>query len=264
MAEPGHRVLGHRNKLVVDAASLHRARERRITGLTLVEGPHLLAEALAAGSVPVRLFALAGDRDTARLAGRHSIDLHLVDDSALLRLAGTKTPRGPVAVIQVPPPPMPKGPGMLVAWGVSDPGNVGTMIRTASAFGWDFGYTAGTADPWSPKVLRSAAGGHFRLTVAHVGSLADLEGWGLTTAASVVRGGLDPTTLEPGRYALLVGVEASGLPGQVVRSAPVRVTVPMPGGTESLNAAVAAAILVYEISKHQVPGTGYGDRERPS
>jgi tRNA G18 (ribose-2'-O)-methylase SpoU len=63
---------------------------------------------------------------------------------------------------------------------------------------------------------------------------------------------------------LLVGVEASGLPGQVVRSAPVRVTVPMPGGTESLNAAVAAAILVYEISKHQVPGTGYGDRERPS
>jgi TrmH family RNA methyltransferase len=149
----------------------------------------------------------------------------------------------------------PAGPGMLVSWGVSDPGNVGTMIRTAAAFGWDFGFTTGTADPWSPKVLRSAAGGHFTLSVARVGSVADLEGWGLTTAAAVVTGGDDPVTLAPGRYALLVGAEAAGLPREVIVSASVRVTVPMPGRTESLNAAVAAAILTYALSRQQVPGT---------
>jgi TrmH family RNA methyltransferase len=247
--------LGHRNKLVVEAASLHRSRERRATGLTLLEGPHLLGEALAAGVIPVSVFALAGDTETAGLARRRGLELHLVDDSALLRLAGTGTPRGPVAVIPVPPMNKPAGPGMLVSWGVSDPGNVGTMIRTAAAFGWDFGFTTGTADPWSPKVLRSAAGGHFTLSVARVGSVADLEGWGLTTAAAVVTGGDDPVTLAPGRYALLVGAEAAGLPREVIVSASVRVTVPMPGRTESLNAAVAAAILTYELSRQQVPGT---------
>jgi TrmH family RNA methyltransferase len=247
--------LGHRNKLVVEAAGLHRARERRDTGLTLLEGPHLLGEALVAGVMPTRMFALDDDTEAAGLAHRHGIDFHAVDEAAMQRLAGTGTPRGPVAVIEVPSGSVSTGTGMLVSWGVSDPGNVGTMIRTAAAFGWDFGFTTGTADPWSPKVLRSAAGGHFTLSVARVGSVADLEGWGLTTAAAVVTGGDDPVTLAPGRYALLVGAEAAGLPREVIVSASVRVTVPMPGRTESLNAAVAAAILTYELSRQQVPGT---------
>jgi TrmH family RNA methyltransferase len=245
--------LGHRNKLVVETAGLHRARERRTTGLTLLEGPNLLSEALQAGVIPVRVFAIANDAGTAALARRHGFELHLVDDAALLRLAGTGTPRGPVAVIEVPPTSAPAGPGMLVSWGVSDPGNVGTMIRTAAAFGWEFGFTAGTADPWSPKVLRSAAGGHFRLSVSAVATLSDLDAWGLMPAAAVVSDGRDPASLEPGRYALLVGEEAAGLPRDVADTCPVKVTVPMPGGTESLNAAVAAAILVHELSRRQAP-----------
>jgi TrmH family RNA methyltransferase len=249
---------------VVEAASLHRARERRATGLTLLEGPHLLGEAIGAGIIPVQVFALAEDAESAVLAREHGFELHIVDDAALLRLAGTKTPRGPVSVMRVPPSATPARPGMLVSWGVSDPGNVGTMIRTAAAFGWDFGFTPGTADPWSPKVLRSAAGGHFRLTIAGVGALSDLERWGLATAASVVIGGIDPARMGPDRYALLVGPEASGLPREVIESASVRVTIPMPGGAESLNAAVAAAILIYEISRYPVSNTRYGESERPS
>ncbi len=261
MAAPRHRILGHRNKLVVEAASLHRARERRSTGLTLLEGPHLLAEALEASVIPVNLFALPDDVETATLADRHHVDLRTVDTAALRRLAGTETPRGPVAVIEVPTPPAPVGPGMIVSWGVGDPGNVGTMIRTAAAFGWDFGYTPGTADPWSPKVLRSGAGGHFRLTVAAVASLDDLGLWGLSSAASVVTGGVDPTELQPARYALLVGGEATGLPTEVIGSASVKVTIPMPGGVESLNAAVAAAILTYQMSRSQAPGRRHGERQ---
>jgi TrmH family RNA methyltransferase len=260
MAPPASRILGHRNNLVVEAASLHRARERRETGLTLLEGPHLLTESLQAGVIPTRLFALADDPDTAAIAGDYDIDLHLVDQPALRRIAGTETPRGPMAVIQVPSPSTPDGAGMIVSWGVGDPGNVGTMIRTAAAFGWDFGHAAGTADPWSPKVLRSGAGGHFRLTVVPVTSLSDLEGWGLITSATVVSGGRDPALLDAGRYALLVGAEATGLPTEVIGAASVKVTIPMPGGTESLNAGVAAAILTYELSKHQIPNTEYGER----
>jgi TrmH family RNA methyltransferase len=252
--------LGHRNKLVVEAASLHRVRERRKTGLTLLEGPHLLVEALQSGVVPVRVFALADDADAASLAGHNRIDLVVVDEPALRRLAGTETPRGPVAMIQVPPAKPPVGTGMIVSWGVSDPGNVGTMIRTAAAFGWDFGHAYGTADPWSPKVLRSGAGSHFRLTVAPVTSLGDLEGWGFSTAATVVSGGHDPALLDAGRYALLVGAEATGLPPEVIEAASLELTIPMPGGTESLNAAVAAAIVTYELSKHQLPNTEYGER----
>jgi TrmH family RNA methyltransferase len=255
-------IVGHRNKRVVEAASLHRARERRATGLTLLEGPHLLAEALQFGVVPVRVFALADDLDTAAIAGDHRIDLYVVDEPALRRIAGTETPRGPVAVIQAPPTKPPSGAGMIVSWGVSDPGNVGTMIRTAAAFGWDFGHASGTADPWSPKVLRAGAGSHFRLTIAPVTSLSDLEGWGFNTAATVVSGGRDPALLDAGRYALLVGAEATGLPPEVIEAASVDLTIPMPGGTESLNAAVAAAILVYEITRHQVPGARGGQTGR--
>jgi TrmH family RNA methyltransferase len=251
-------IIGHRNKLVVEAASLHRARERRETGLTLLEGPHLLAEALHAGVMPERLFAMADDAGTEQLAAHHRIDLHLVDEPALRRIAGTETPRGPMAVIQVPSPTTPVGAGMIVSWGVSDPGNVGTMIRTAAAFGWDFGHAAGSADPWSPKVLRAGAGSHFRLAIAPVDSVGDFDGWGLTMAATVVSDGRDPGLLEAGRYALLVGAEATGLPLDVIEAASLKLTIPMPGGTESLNAAVAAAILTYEITRHQVPGARDG------
>jgi TrmH family RNA methyltransferase len=137
----------------------------------------------------------------------------------------------------------------VVAWGLGDPGNVGTLIRTAAAFGWDVGYSPGTADPWAPKVLRAAAGGHFRTGLTPVGSVDELRDAGLATVATVVTGGETPDRLGAGRYALLVGEEAEGLPSDVVDRAAFKVSIPMPGGTESLNAAVAASIVIYELSK---------------
>jgi tRNA G18 (ribose-2'-O)-methylase SpoU len=95
-----------------------------------------------------------------------------------------------------------------------------------------------------------------------VASLSDLESWGFTTVATVVSGGRDPALLDSGRYALLVGAEATGLPPDVIEAASVELTIPMPGGTQSLNAAVAAAILTYEITRHQVPGARDGQTGR--
>jgi TrmH family RNA methyltransferase len=124
------------------------------------------------------------------------------------------------------------------------------LIRTAAAFGWDFGHTAGTADPWSPKVLRAGAGGHFRVGIGPVASVEELDDVGLVTVATVVAGGEAPDRLGSGRFAVLVGEESAGLAADVAASASKKVTIPMTGGTESLNAAIAAAIIVYELSKH--------------
>jgi RNA methyltransferase, TrmH family len=242
-------VRSHRNPRVAEAARLHRARERRATGRTILEGPKLLNEALAAGVIPDVVFALADDEVTADLAREHGLELMLVEPAALRRVAGTETPRGPAAVMVVPTAALPTGAGVVVAWGLSDPGNVGALIRTAAAFGWDFGYTEGTADPWAPKVLRAGAGGHFHLTITPVESTRGLGEAGWTTVAGVVSGGLAPADLGPGRYALLVGEEAPGLPPDVVEASARRVTVPMPGGMESLNAAMAAGMILYELSK---------------
>jgi RNA methyltransferase, TrmH family len=253
-------VRSHRNPRVVEAARLHRVRERRATGKTILEGSGLLAEALAAGVAPDVVFALPEDELTAQLARDHGFELTLVESAALGRVTGTATPRGPAAVIAVPAPVPPTGGDMIVAWGLSDPGNVGTLIRTAAAFGWEFGYTTGTADPWAPKVLRAGAGGHFRLAISPVESIQALEDAGLATVAMVVSGGASPDALGPGRYALLVGEEAPGLPPEVVGQSDHKVSIPMPGGMESLNAAIAAGIVIYELSKDRMPGNEYGER----
>ncbi len=246
--------VGQRNQRVAEAARLHRSRERRALGRTIIEGPNLLDAALTAGIVPETLFAAVGDELTSRLATRHGIELIIVDDAALRRVAGTKTPRGPVAVLETPTESRARGTSLLVSWAVGDPGNVGTLIRTAAAFGWDFGHTTGTSDPWSPRVLRAGAGGHFLIGIHQVESVEELEDAGYLTVAAVVAGERPPSELGRGRYAVLVGEESSGLPSDVVAAARVKVTIPMAGGQESLNAAMAAGMIVYELSKPEGEG----------
>ena len=239
--EPG---LSHRNRRVAEAARLHRAEERRSRRLTLLEGPHLLEEAVKAGAPLVEIFGLATDSDSARMARLAEVELIVVGEEALRRLSSTQTPQSPVAVMQIPERSLDPDRSVLVAWQISDPGNLGTMIRTAAAFGLDIGVMAGSVDPWSPKVLRSAAGGHFH---TGIGAIDDLGGLAALKVATVLSGGSSPRSLPSGRLALLIGSEAHGLPVDVVASADVLVTIPMVGQTESFNAAAAAAILAYEV-----------------
>lgn len=245
-------VRNSRNQMVVEAARLHRVRDRTTTGTTLLEGPHLLQEAVGAGADVRQVFVRDTDDSGRALAEGLGVVPVLVDQSALKRLAGTETPRGPIAVVTIPPSLDLGDRNMLVSWGVSDPGNVGTMIRIARAFDWGFGFTSGTADPWSPKVLRSGAGNQFATPMLRFADLEDLRSIGLVPVATEATGGGDPADLESGRWAILIGEEASGLPNAVVEACDRCVTIPMPGGAESLNAAVAAAIIVYEISRTTV------------
>lgn len=226
----------HRAKSVVEAARLHRARDRRERGLTLVEGPDLLADVRSAGAVVREVFASDGTSGSIQ-----------VDERALQRLAGTKHPRGPVAVVEIPEERLDPAHNVLVSAGVSDPGNVGTMIRTAAAYGWGFVYFDGTADPWSPKTIRAGAGGQFQTPVKRIESLDELSAW--TTVAAVVRDGEAVEDIIGRPVALLIGEEAHGLRAEHVAVCEHTLTIDTPGPTESLNAAVAAAIAVHELSK---------------
>ena len=229
-----------RNPAVVAAAKRHRARYRRAEGKALIEGPATLADAVQAGHQVREVF---GVDDLARsMALEAGSVFHQVTDQVLQRVADTETPRGPVAVIDIPDPVIPADRRVLVAWGVSDPGNCGTLLRTAAAFG--YGYVAGpeSADSWSPKVLRSAAGGHFRTTVGQISAMADL---GRREIIGTVPRGGQAAGLIAAHAAIVVGSEAHGLPPEVLERCDRLVSIPMPGGSESLNAAVAGAIVAY-------------------
>jgi RNA methyltransferase, TrmH family len=232
--EPG---LSARNPRVQAAARLHRADERRRTGLTLLEGPHLVEEAIAAGVPLAEIFVVEGDSSFAEAT--------LLSQPALERLSSTQTPQSPVAVMPIPDHSLDADRSVLVAWDVSDPGNLGTMIRTAAAFGLDVA-TIGGADVWSPKTLRGGAGAHFHTSVVEVKDLNEIQA---VRVATVLSDGDPPNALPAGRLALLIGSEAHGLPPEAIASAEFRISIPMPGRTESLNAAAAAAILCYEVAK---------------
>ena len=242
------------NPSVTRAAKLHQRKHRRDTGLTLAEGPHLVEAAFASGAEIELVFALEDDVETAALVGPEL--LLTVTQPVLERVAGTESPRGPIAVVKVDPNPARRS-HAIVLWQIADPGNVGTLIRTAEAFQLDLLVGPGTADVWAPKVLRSGAGGHFTVGMEDVKSIAHLKSMDYRVIASVPSEGNSPSGVDIGlRSALVVGSEAHGLPPEVVGASDEVVALAMPGGTESLNAGVAGSILAYALYGAKVDGSG--------
>lgn len=241
-----------RNPQVAEAIRLQRAKRRAQSGTTLLEGPHLLEEGIGADAEIQTVFVCEGDETAFERAADAQLNVLWVTETVMKRLADTRHPRGPVAVMVIPADQETVDRSLMVAWGVGDPGNAGTLIRSAAAFGLGYLAGPGTADPWSPKVLRAGAGSHFRTTIGRAADLSTdlLRRRGFTLVASVVKGGNPPERLAGvGQAALLIGDEGSGLPAGVVNAADITVTIPMPGHTESLNAAVAGSLLAYELTR---------------
>lgn len=236
-------------------------RERR--GLTLAEGVRLVEEVLAAG-VPVTAAvtspALEATPRGAALAAALRAKVprcEAVEDRALAELASTEHPQGVVAVIeprtwQLADLPAGARGVLLVLDAVQDPGNVGTMLRTAWALGAD-GVVAlpGTAELANPKVLRGAMGASFRLPAVAAPTEAFLAWLGQHHGRLVVSAA-DGTPLNalgaaPGLTALVVGNEGAGCTPAVTSAATATVAIPMRAGAESLNVAVAAGILLHGL-----------------
>src|SRR5215470_4303554 len=251
-------------------------------GFVGVEGPRLVEEALRSGCpIQAVLFSESGQRHHERLApliDRPEMGFPRLrtTDRLFEGLADTEHPQGVAALVKpretsfddlVATPASVCAPLLVVLAGVQDPGNVGTILRTAAAFGATGGATAasgvsGTASPYSPKALRASAGAALHLPILAGMSLAILltqfKIAGIRTLASSVRepqeGGqplLAPWEVDWCQpIALLVGNEGSGLPEEIERSTDARVRIPMASGVESLNAAAAAAVVFYEAA-HQ-------------
>ena len=225
---------------------------RRAHGLFLAEGDHMAREAVRAG-VAECLLVLKEQADKAPELPGAGLQTYMVSPQVLSALSDSKTPQGLLAVCRLPEPPKigEAGPRLAALNRVQDPGNVGAILRTLDAAGFHgLVIDAGCADPFSPKALRASMGAVFRVPVYAFESLGEaldrLPGYAL--AAGDLQG--SPYYDHPPfgeKVCLLVGNEGAGLEEALLKRADHRLKLPIPGGAESLNAAVAASLMIYDV-----------------
>lgn len=233
-------------------------RERRKTGLTLLDGVHLV-EAFEAARGPVETLvvaesALETDEISRLTAGR---DIVVLADSLMREIGLVDTPSGLLAVVA-----QPKSLAAVdlendavLLDGVQDPGNVGTLLRTAAAAGVrQVLLSSACAAAWSPKVLRAGQGAHFVLDIVEdadlVAAVRDYRG---TVAVTCLDGAV--SLYEAGWQAPLAwifGAEGQGVSPELIAAADLRIKIPMPGAVESLNVGAAAAICLFEALRRRL------------
>ncbi len=246
-----------KNPIVKELRALRERKGREASGRFLVEGEVMIREALKCGLVIHDVLAEEGFIPLAGELSAAGADAFVVPRSLLESVSDTRTPQGICASFELPEAlPLVHAPDRVVALdGVQDPGNVGTIWRTADAAGFQgLLLGAGCADPLSPKVQRSAMGSGFRLPFMQAGdlpaALTELRQKGWTVIASDLRGSDFYSQPAPGdRFVLVIGSEAHGISDATRAAAGLLVKLPMRGGAESLNAAVAAGIMMYELTK---------------
>jgi TrmH family RNA methyltransferase len=240
-----------------------KRRARQDEGLFVVEGTRLGEEALRAGLTP-RLILHAPDLDerTSTLVhtfARRGASILAVSARVLEACSSTEAPQGVLVVLPFPSLSLPARLTLaVIADGIADPGNLGTLLRTSWACGVEAIFLSpGTVDAYNPKVVRAAMGAHFHVPLVRDDDEGILQRLGgLAIWAGQPRGGLAYDRLEArSRLALIIGQEARG-PGSFWRDHAVGgISIPMEGQVESLNAAIAAAVILFEVRRQrETPG----------
>lgn len=233
-------------------------RERRKSGRTLLDGAHLV-EAFEAALGPVDNLIVAESAqqqpEIARLtAGR---DITVLADPLMRDLGLVDTPSGLIAVAAMPAAraAVDLGKDAVLLDGVQDPGNVGTLLRTAAAAGiQQVLLSPGCAAAWSPKVLRAGQGAHFVLNIVEDADLAafvaDYRG---TTAVTCLDGATSLYAAQwQGPLAWIFGAEGQGVCPDLIAAAGLKIRIPMPGAVESLNVGAAAAVCLFEALRRRL------------
>jgi TrmH family RNA methyltransferase len=256
------------NKAVKLAKKLLTKKARDSCGYYLIEGPKLLAEALDHNAEILFAFFCeetrgdaeelsAGKRALAAALAAAGATVLLTPERVFKGISDAETPQGVTAIVKKPAfsaetPFARAGGNVLVLDRVQDPGNIGSLLRTADAAGF-CGVVAlsGAGDPYGPKSVRAAAGALFRTPVLFVKDADEavslLASAGKRVIVAEARGGISCYDADLARdIALVIGNEGRGPSKTFSENASLTVSVPMPGGTESLNAAVAAAVLMFE------------------
>ena len=241
-----------KNPKVTTWKSLKDRKGRKETGCFLVEGRKMVEEALAS-AFPVEAVLVDAERMSEFRLPAHT-PVFTMPSHVLAAVCDTKTPQGIAAVVKMAEVEL-RGQRLVAMDGVQDPGNVGTIIRTADAAGFeDVILSSQCADVFSPKVLRATMGSIFRMGVRVTDDLPGVLADMVQEGASVLSSQLDGEPFYQrsplnDRFVLVIGSEGNGVTDEVKAVATHKVKLPMRGGAESLNAAVAAGIMMYELTR---------------
>ncbi|MGE5574428.1 MAG: TrmH family RNA methyltransferase [Bacteroidota bacterium] len=263
-------ITSRRNPRVQEMRRLGRREHRAATRRFLLEGVRSIEEAVGAGAriheVLVTPHLLRSERGKALVERLEAAgaEVFAATDEVLAAASDTEAPQGIVAVAAVPDAPLQFGadPLVLVVDGARDPGNLGTMVRTAAALGAaGIIVTRGTVDVYNPKCVRATMGCLFRVPVQERADAAEAISFLKQRGLRVVAGDIRAATVcyhwdFTGPCAVLVGGEAFGPSRDVLAMCHGCVKIPMPGGAESLNVAVAGAILLYEAVRQRSAARG--------
>ncbi len=244
--------------------SLHKlsssARERSAAGQTLLDGAHLLRALLESKQRPLHLLlneqALQDEEIVSLLEASADVPQTQLDDALFAQLSELKTPNGLLALVEIPPIKIEAANSFfaLLLEDIQDPGNLGSILRSAAAAGCDAVFLSqGCADAWSPKVLRAGMGGHFALSISESADLLQVAAafTGKLLAASLqAEKSLYDCNLR-GKLAFAIGNEGAGLSPALQDAAQQHFIIPMPGKIESLNAAAATAVCLFEAVRQR-------------
>jgi TrmH family RNA methyltransferase len=237
------------------------SRARREAEQTLLDGAHLLRAYLEAGNKPLHLLvneqAVQDAEITSLLDTCADVPQTQLDDALFSQLSELKTPNGLLALIALPTPLVPVSYSQfaLLLEDIQDPGNLGSILRSAAAAGCDAVFLSqGCADAWSPKVLRAGMGGHFALSVHESADLlqvaAEFSGKILSASLQADKSLYDSNL--SGKLAFAIGNEGAGLSPALLEAAQQHFIIPMPGKVESLNAAAATAVCLFEAVRQRL------------
>lgn len=234
------------NPEIKEIASLKDHKGREAHKLFLVEGVRSLETFLDAQWYPKRIFVTHDFYEHSDFLQNRQLPVILVSAEVMAKISSSKTPCGIAGVFKIPEESHQSlQPGLVLA-GISDPGNMGTLIRTTAAFDLPSIVVIEGCDPWSPKVVQASAGAHALVSIIRLSwheLIAAKEN--LLLCALVAQAEQPAQTADLCDALLVVGNEAHGIPEEWLRQCDALVSLPMPGKTESLNAAVAGALALY-------------------
>jgi TrmH family RNA methyltransferase len=238
----------------------HSSRQRRKSWQTLLDGAHLVRAYLHSGKQPLHLLvndaATKNEEIASLLTQLPDIPITCLDDGLFAELTELKTPSGLLALIDLPPVQIAPARShfCLLLEAVQDPGNLGSILRTAAAAGCDAVFlSAACADAWSPKVLRAAMGGHFELSIhenANLFNVADVfEGDIFATQLGATKSLYEANLTK--NIAFAFGNEGAGLSQALLSVCQQFIAIPMRGKVESLNVAAATAACLFEAVRQR-------------